>query len=106
MQPPVNGILTGMTQIQINWSALPTLVSMGGSQVTSYTLKWDHATNGAIWYNVIGDSPSSLALTTTLTNNIAGGLTYQFKVRARNVNGWGSDSSVLSVKAAQIPGQM
>lgn len=74
--------------------------------MTSYNLMWDNATNGTVWYNVIGYSPSSLALTTTLTNNIIGGLTYQFKVRARNVNGWGSFSSILSVKAAQIPGQM
>jgi hypothetical protein len=79
---------------------------MGGSQINSYNLQWDQATNGANWTNVIGFSPSSLVLTATLTNGVTGGLTYKFRVRARNVHGWGAFSTVLSIKAAQIPDQM
>lgn len=79
---------------------------MGGSQINSYNLQWDQATNGATWTNVIGFSPSSLVLTATLTNGVTGGLTFRFRVRARNVHGWGAFSSVLSIKAAQIPDQM
>jgi len=79
---------------------------MGGSQITSYNLQWDQATNGANWTNVIGFTPSSLVLTAKLTNGVTGGLTYGFRVRARNVHGWGAFSSVLYIKAAQIPDQM
>lgn len=79
---------------------------MGGSQVLSYNLQWDEASNGVSWKNVIGFQPSSLALTTILTNGVSGGLTYKFRVRARNVHGWGAFSTETSIKAAQIPDQM
>lgn len=69
-------------------------------------MQWDEASNGASWKNLIGFSPSSLALTTVLTNGVSGGLTYKFRVRARNVHGWGSFSTETSIKAAQIPNQM
>jgi len=73
---------------------------MGGAQIVSYNLQWDKATNGVSFDDVIGFSPSSLALTTVLTNGITGGYTYQFRVRAKNVHGWGPFSTVFSVKAA------
>jgi hypothetical protein len=79
---------------------------MGGSQVTSYNLQWDEASNGATWKNLLGFSPSSLVLTATLTNGVSGGLTYKFRVRAQNVNGWGAFSTETSIKAAQMPNQM
>jgi hypothetical protein len=55
---------------------------------------------------VIGFSPSSLLLTATLTNDVTGGSIYRFRVRARNVHGWGPFSTEKSIKAAQIPDQM
>lgn len=80
---------------------------MGGVQVTSYNLQWDKGTNGVTWYNIIGYSPSSLDLKTTITSEVVGGINYMLKVRAINVHGWAIDfSETVSIKAAQIPSKM
>jgi hypothetical protein len=42
-----------------------------------------------------------------ISTEVQGGLTYQFKVRARNIHGWADlDSDPVSIKAAQVPDQM
>lgn len=64
---------------------------------------WDKATSGVTWYNVVGDSPASLLLEATLSTTVIPGNSYQFKVRASNIHGWGDFSSVTTIKAAQIP---
>jgi hypothetical protein len=51
---------------------------MGGSEVISYHLQYDNASNGATWYDVIGFNPTSLFLTTAQTADIEGGLTYNY----------------------------
>lgn len=80
---------------------------MGGVEVTSYNLQWDKGTGEAEWFNIIGFSPSSLALKTTITSDVVGGVTYNFKVIAKNVHGWAeSYSDIVEIKAAQIPDQM
>lgn len=86
---------------------MPDLESKGGVEVTSYHLQWDKGSDGATWFNVIGFSPSSLVLKTTITSEVVGGVTYKFKVRARNVHGWAPEFSESSgIKAAQIPDKM
>lgn len=55
---------------------------MGGSQVISYHLQWDKASSEAQWYDIIGLSPTSLVQTMQQTNEIIGGLTYSYRVRA------------------------
>ena len=84
----------------MDWVPLPSLVAMGGKQVFSYNLQWDKGTNLATWYDVLGNTPSSLANTVKLTQNIAGGVTYNFRVRAQNIHGLGPFSTVFGVKAA------
>lgn len=74
---------------------------MGGANVTSYNLQWDNATQGATWFNIIGFSPLSLELITTITSFVQSGKSYQFRVRASNVYGWSTTwSDITTIKAA------
>jgi hypothetical protein len=69
-------------QIMTEWDALASLSLMGDSQIISYHLQYDLASNGVTWYDVIGFNPTSLYLTTAQTAEIQGGLTYNYRVRA------------------------
>lgn len=58
------------------------------------------------WTDVVGFDPAFTHLTTTLSSYITSGVTYQFRVRASNIHGFGTFSDVVSIKAAQIPSQV
>jgi hypothetical protein len=106
MQPVTKGLNTSETKVHANWVPLPSLAAMGGKQVFSYNLQWDRGTNAAAWYDVLGNTPSSLALTVELTQDIVGGVKYNFRVRSQNIHGLGAFSTVFGIKAAQRPDSM
>lgn len=67
----------------------------------SYHLQWDNATGGVSWFDVIGFTPPSLLLQTSVTSQVVGGRTYLFRVRAQNIQGWASIwSDPEQIKAA------
>ena len=105
MGDPIEGATTDEEQIELSWAAL-TGVQAGGIAVTSYHLQWDKASSGATWYDVQGNNPSSLSTSTILTSEVQAGETYQFRVRARNIHGWGDYSNVVPIKAAGLPDQV
>lgn len=105
MTAPTRGSTTGPSQIEVNWIALAASDN-GGSTVLSYNLLWDAGTSGTTWTSVIGYSPVSTAVTTTISTGIVSGSSYQFKVRASNIFGWGSNSTITTIKAAKVPAQM
>ncbi len=75
----------------------------GGSSITSYHVEWDAGSSGAIWITVVGFSPSYTSLTVTVTGGATGlivGTEYRFRVRARNLHGWGAYSQETTIKAA------
>jgi hypothetical protein len=74
--------------------------------VLSYHLQWDNHTNGTTWSDLVGASPDSTALTYTKSAGVAAATTYQFRVRARNVHGWGAYSDAVSIGATGVPHQM
>lgn len=79
---------------------------MGGSSITSYNLQWDAGTNGATWTSLVGEASDFTGTSFTVSSGVSGGNTYQFKVRAANILGWGSFSSVVSLVASGVPSQM
>src|SRR5690242_3797157 len=105
MSSPTSGSSTSTTVIEVGWTAL-TSPNNGDSSITSYNLQWDAGTSGTTWTDLIGNSPSSTALSYSVTTGITAGSSYQFKVRARNVFGWGSFSPVTTIKAAAKPSQV
>jgi len=102
MNAPTRGDATGPTQIEVNWSSLTTPED-GGSAVLSYHLQYDAGSNAVNWIDVIGLSPDSIATNVIVSTNIESGTTYGFRVRARNIFGWGPYSAVTYIKAAREP---
>jgi hypothetical protein len=86
------------------WEAI-TGLSTGGASIDSYNIKFDSGTGS--WTDVTGgDGDFQLALEYLLTTGITGGVSYQFTVRAHNAHGWGQESDILIVVAAESPQQM
>jgi len=102
MAVPTSGGSLSETQVSVSWAAL-TSPTNGDSTILSYNLQWDNNTNGSNWYDLIGASPDSVALTYTKSTGISAGTTYKFKVRARNVHGWGVFSDAVSISATGVP---
>jgi hypothetical protein len=96
---PQSITLVSQSQIQIafSWSAP---ASSGGVALSSnpYTIYWDNAT---------GSTFSSLGTVSTLTytkaSGLTSGLTYKFKVTAKNSVGESASTSILTVIAASVP---
>lgn len=65
--------------------------------------------NGLAWITVSGGGgtdPASYSLDTEITNdNLNGGQTYGFRVRAHNIHGWGLRSDELNEIASGLPEQ-
>ena len=99
---PVRGVLTGPDQLDINWSSLVTPAD-GGSAVLSYHLQYDDGTAAGTWTDVIGLAPDSLLTTVIVSSGVISGTEYGFRVRARNIFGWGPYSTVVYIQAAREP---
>lgn len=99
---PTSGAATGPTQLDVRWSSLA-LIPAGGSAVLSYNLQYDNATAATTWFDVIGLSPDSLVTSVIVSTGVVPGSQYAFRVRARNIFGWGPFSDVTYIQAARAP---
>jgi hypothetical protein len=84
------------TDITLTWSAL-TGTSTGDSTILSYELLWDNGL-GTVSIQLI----DTLVYTYTVSG-LTGGASYQFKVCARNIYGYGAYSNVFSVTPSDVP---
>lgn len=73
----------------------------GGSDVLSFNIQMDDG-NGGNFQSMTGYTVPNLMPYYT-ANSLTRGLTYRFRYRAKNVNGWGSLSNVISILAADAP---
>lgn len=96
---PFKGGLTTDSQIDVQFTPLTTTLQTGNSAILSYELAWDNG-NGAGAVSVIVQN--SLA-TSALLQGLNGGQDYYFKVRARNIYGFGDFSNVAKIRASYIP---
>jgi hypothetical protein len=71
--------------------------------VLSYNLQYDNATAATTWFDVIGLSPDSLVTSVIVSTGVVPGSQYAFRVRARNIFGWGPFSDVTYIQAARAP---
>jgi hypothetical protein len=100
MNAPTRGAQTTEGQIELFWNAL-TGVNTGGIQIDSYNLQWDAGSNGATWYDLVGEEGFfSTALTYTKVGGLNAGEPYMFRLKAFNVHGWGPYSIVSTIRAA------
>lgn len=100
MTVPQRGDSTSTTQIEIFWDTIDSPQD-GDSDVTSYSLEWDVGSSGETWLREIGYLSNSLVTTITITDNLLVGHEYQFRLRAKNIWGWGVYSETVIIKAAK-----
>jgi hypothetical protein len=100
MATPTQGSGSSDSIIVVNWSAL-TGSATGNSALTTYSLFWDNA-SGTTSIELLTSSTLS---TTYTVSGVSGGSTYRFKVRAKNIYGFGSFSTELVVTPSDVPGK-
>lgn len=105
MAAPTRDSASSTTELVVDWVALTSPLN-GDSAIYTYNLQWDSGTNGATFTSVHGLSPYSTVTTYTRTTGVVAGQSYQFRIRALNIHGWGSFSPVLTIVASSKPDQM
>lgn len=86
--------------LTLNWAPL-TGAQAGNSDVIAYSLYWDNGVSGAD-----ADIELTDALVTSFTvNGVLGGQPYKFRVRARNIYGYGDYSPAATIIPHDVPGK-
>lgn len=86
--------------LTLNWVAL-TGAQAGNSDVIAYSLYWDNGVSAAT-----ADIELTDALVTSFTvNGVDGGKPYKFRVRARNIYGYGEYSPAATITPHDLPGK-
>jgi len=99
----MNNSTSTTSSLVIEWTALLTSEA-GYADASSYNLYWDAGTAGASYVSLVGETSASLLTTYTVSTLVTEGNDYLFKVRAKNVHGWGDFSTVATVTASSVPG--
>jgi hypothetical protein len=111
---PTTGATSGELQIEIDWIEITDtdldvetgLRLDGGKDIISYELSWDrgtvYLTGTADWTVIKGNDPVDMAVE-YITTDVTAGVDYLFKVRAKNIHGWGPDSEWTLIAAADAP---
>ena len=86
----------------MEWSLVTAAPINGGSSIISYNLQWDNGSNEAQWIDLLGISPVYTSNSNIVTS-VLSGASYKFRIRARNVFGWGDFSPITVIKAAKVP---
>jgi len=102
--PIVNNNLTTDKSIYLSWTPITSSNDTGAQPILSYSLEWDQATGN--WTSIIGNPSKSLALNIVITTGVVPGITYSFRLRALNINGWGAYSSIITVVPSTRPSKM
>jgi Fibronectin type III domain len=102
--PIINTYLTNDQSIYISWIPITSSNQTGAQAILSYSLESDQATGN--WISIIGNPSRSLALNIVITTGITPGLTYSFRLRALNINGWGAYSTITTVIPSNVPSKM
>jgi hypothetical protein len=98
----VAGSGTTESQVELVWGSLTTAAETGGAPILSYNAQWDQGTGGS-YENLVGYLSDFSATTFTVTSGISPGAQYGFRVRAKNMWGWGAYSEVLAVAPSAPP---
>ena len=75
----------------------------GGSPILSYHLQFDQGTGNEDWADLVGFPVDSLVTTYTVTGSIVKGTAYRFRLRSKNIYGFGDYSSLATVFSSDVP---
>jgi hypothetical protein len=102
--PIINNNLTTDRSIYISWVPITSSNDTGAQAILSYSLEWDQATGN--WTSIIGNPSRSLALNIVISTGVTPDVTYSFRLRALNINGWGAYSTITTVIPSNKPSKM
>lgn len=88
--------LTSASQVTFTWS-VPSYTGGTGTSILDYSIQWDNATGS---FSSLTTGVTALTFTKT---GVTAGVTYQFKVAARNQVGLSVYTSSFSIVAASVP---
>jgi len=83
----------------ISWTALSSATDIGNSAITAYNLYWDTGAGTSATTSLYEGLTTSYTL-----NGLTSGRNYKFKIRARNIYGYGSFSTEVTLQASTLPG--
>ena len=104
MSSPTRDDQTNPEQVVINWIALDAPEN-GDSQVLGYNVQWDKGTSGVTWSDVSLPVQSYTGTQLSVVDGVEQGESYMFKVRAKNIYGFGEFSDPATVIASSVPGE-
>lgn len=102
MNVPERNVLTNTQEIFVTWQGISEPEN-GNSEVTSYSLEYDAGTNGQSFQALVGYLSDYLGQSYSVTEHITRGENFQFRLRAKNMWGWGVYSEVITILAARRP---
>jgi hypothetical protein len=85
---------------------LTSSTDIGGSPILSYSLEWDQGSGLNNFYDLVGAQSDYPSNSFNVTSNISPGVSYRFRVRAKNRWAWSSYSSIITAIPSAEPSQM
>ncbi len=96
-----------LSNLYVDYTALTTAAETGGATIDSYSLEQKLSTADDSTYAVlVGFSPYNTATQYHWSSGFTAGLSYTFRYRARNAQGWSGYSPTATLLIAQKPDQM
>ena len=102
----MQGPTTSESQVELNWNTLATSAETGGATILSYEVQWDRGYGNGSYYALAGYSSDYTASSFTVTSDISPGQDFTFRIRGKNMWGWGPYSSLLTSSPSAVPAQM
>lgn len=104
MNTPVEDPSTSSSQIVINWAPISSTDDIGGDAIIYYSLEWNQGSATNVWQELT--TPNVLVTSYSMTSGFTPGVTYTFRVRAKNSIGLGVYSFTIVVTPASIPSKI
>lgn len=99
MSSPIRDNSTDTEQITINWSKV-TAPKDGDSRILAFNVQWDYGTSGFAWEDVNLPVQSFTSAKVSAQDGVTQGTSYMFRVRARNIYGFGPFSDPVKILAS------
>jgi hypothetical protein len=104
MNTPVEDPSTSSSQIVITWAPITSTDDIGGDAIIYYSLEWNQGSAINVWQELT--TPNVLVNSYSMTSGFTPGVTYTFRVRAKNSIDLGVYSFTIVVTPASIPSKM
>ena len=100
MSVVTKGVESTATSLKLNWTPLTSSADIGNSAILAYEVFWD-ANSDTV--NLLLHDDSTVTVT---ADRLDPGETYKFKVRARNIYGYGPFSDTVDIIPDDAPATM